>query len=229
MSKKISKKVYEKQSTLSNAGKGLYAAEDISAKSIISEFKGKLKKPTDEIINTRSLIRFADDYYLECNDNDIASYVNDCIDFPTDKPRRKLYETLESDTPIYKIHKNATLNSYIKLDQKRHKVYLVAITDIKKDQEIFCHYGFTQWFKKEFLHGFLYEERMDTLGFPKFIYSFPAFKSYVNHFYPTCETYQIETYEDKTSQVILVHTDKTQTVIVLEDYAGMMRKTVFKD
>lgn len=219
-------KVYIKLSTIPNAGKGLFALENIPNKSIIATFKGKLRTTKDKVTNSRSVIRFSDDIYLECDDTDIPSYANDPINFKTE--RRKLYEALNSDKPFYDMHPGTCINSYIHTMQKKHKVCLVATKDILKDQEIFCHYGFPTWFMTEYMRGFLYEEKMDIDGFPRLIYSYPAFKSYINVFYPTCETYKIETYDDGVCDVSLVHDNKEITTIHLINYASIMRKTTFE-
>lgn len=220
-------KVEVKQSTIPSAGMGLFAITDIPSGSIIVEFKGRIRKPNENISDNRSLIRFADDFFLECPDSDLGSFVNDPIDFPTS--RRKLYESLESEIPFYQIHPVARMNSYIKLNQKMHRAFLVATNNIVKGEEIFCHYGFTQWFMKEFLNGFAFEERMDTKGFPPRIYTFPAFRAYVNIFYPNIKEYVAEDFPDGTTELTLIHSNAETTVIKLDNYASMLRKTTFKN
>lgn len=221
---KISK-AHTDESTIPNSGKGLFALVDIPVNSIIAEFVGKIRKPSENVEQNRSLIRFSDGYFLECPDTDLASFVNDPINFPT--TRRKLYEALESEQSFYQIHPLATINSYIKLNQQMHRAFLVATKPITEGSEIFCHYGFTQWFMKEYLNGFAYEEKMDK-GFPARIYAFPAFRAYINTFYPDCIDYKAEDYPDGTTEITLYQPNDNTTVICLDNYAGMMRKTVFK-
>ena len=64
--KKRLDKVYAKESTEPSMGKGLFAKSNIKKGSIIVEFKGKLRKPNDNITNQRSNIYFEDEYVLEC-------------------------------------------------------------------------------------------------------------------------------------------------------------------
>jgi len=109
-------KAEARQSTIPNIGMGLFANTNISSGSIIVEFNGKIRKPGEDVSGNRSLIRFADDFFLECPDTDLGSFVNDPIDFPT--TRRKLYESLEMKTSFYQIHPLARINSYIKINQK---------------------------------------------------------------------------------------------------------------
>jgi len=222
-SRKQPLKVQVNKSTIPNAGQGLFATVDIPPKSIIAEFKGRVRKPDEDVKENRSLIRFADGYFLECPDTDLASFVNDPISFPT--ARRKLYETLESEAPFYQLHPNASVNSYIKLIQPKHRAFLVATTSIPTGTEIFCHYGFNQWFMKEFLNGFLLEEKMDSNGFPPRLYTCPAFKSYINTFYPDCIDYQAQDFPDGTTEIIIKQPNEESTVLMLDNYASMMRKS----
>jgi hypothetical protein len=224
-SRKQSLKIEVKESTIPNAGQGLFATVDIQPKSIIAEFKGRVRKPDEDVTKNRSLIRFADGYFLECPDTDLPSFVNDPIDFPT--TRRKLYETLESEKSFYPMHPKASNNSYIKLMQPKHRAFLVAIIPIPCGSEIFCHYGFNQWFMKEFLNGFSFEEKMDLNGFPPRLYACPAFKSYINTFYPNCIDYQAQDYPDGTTQITIKQPNSESTVLQLDNYASMMRKTTF--
>lgn len=92
--------MYEKESSVPNIGKGLFAKTNIKKGSIIVEFKGKLRKPNEHslIKDGRSNIYFEDDYVLECPENDLASYANDAINFT--RKRRKLMETLRKKRTI---------------------------------------------------------------------------------------------------------------------------------
>jgi uncharacterized protein len=218
-------KIYVSESTIPNIGKGLFAKTPIKKNSIIVEFKGKLIKPTDNVTSNRSLIRFSDGSFLECGPSDLASFTNDPIQFPT--ARRKLYEALEKEDSFYCMNNSSTNNSYIKLNEKLHRAFLVALDDIDKDAEIFCHYGFAYWFMKEFTNGFLYEDRLDKGIFPK-LYDYPAFKLYVNTFYPTFTEFKVAEYDSGETDVIICYAESNiNTVIHLEDYSKILRKTVF--
>jgi len=210
-------------STIPNSGKGLFASVPITKMSIISEFKGTIRASNEDVVSNRSLIRFGDNHYLECKSNDLASFTNDPIMVPT--VRRKLLETLESAEPFYRMHPMACNNAYIKLNEKSHRAFLVAVQDIPKDAEIFCHYGFSYWFMTEFCKGFLYEERLDINGFPTQLYNYPAFKLYVSTFYPTFSEFKVVEYETGETDVIICYGEATaQTVIHLDNYSSMMRK-----
>lgn len=218
-------KVIVRQSSIENIGNGLFATEAISKGSIISEFRGKLLKPTDNVDNLKSLIRFGNGYYLECYADNVASSANDPIQFPS--TRRKLYETLNKTEPFYHLNPKAKLNSYIKLNENKYRAFLVATTDIKKDEEVFCHYGFSCWFMLEFTNGFIFEDQMDKEGFPSDLYTYPAFKLYINEFYPTFSKYKVEsdTATGETTIIISYPNSAQTTVIVLANYAKLLRKT----
>ena len=226
---KPSVKAHVATSTIPDSGQGLFATVPITKGSVIAEFKGKLLKPDQQIGSNRSLIRFADDWYLECNSTDLASFANDPVQFMPNG-RRKLYKSLEADQSFYHIHPVAKINSKIKLNEQRHRAFLVATTDIKPLEEIFCHYGFQYWFMKEFCSGFLFETKMNTDGFPKQIHNYPAFKLYVATFYPGSSEYTATEYESGETDIIISYPQTAyQTVLRLGDYAGMMRKAVLKN
>ncbi|AGF85722.1 hypothetical protein QJ854_gp060 [Moumouvirus goulette] len=99
---KNSEKVYIGESTILNSGKGLFTKTNIKINSVIGEFKGKLRQNTSQIKNPRSIVYFNDNTFLECSPDNLASFANDCINFPG-KPR-KIIEALESDKPFYIKH-----------------------------------------------------------------------------------------------------------------------------
>lgn len=147
-------KVYYKDSNVKEFGKGLFAKEQIKKGSIIAEFKGKLLRPGEDPSNSRSNIYFNDEYILECPTNDMASFANDAINFT--KQRRHLMESLRSDKPFYTKHPNTKVNAHIKTNSTTHCTFLIADSDIQINEEIFCHYGFSYWYKTEITKiGFL--------------------------------------------------------------------------
>lgn len=165
--------------------KGLFANRKIKKGSVIIEFKGKVVKSSDyyEGNGDRKKIQFDDGHVLICNENCMAIHCNDAINFNVD--RRKLVKSLLSDEPFYKIHPNASHNAYIKNCSRTHRCLLIAIKDIDKDEEIFCHYGFNYWFMKELTEkGFLYEEELENKDFNDDLLYYKGFVQYLKHFYP---------------------------------------------
>jgi len=185
-------KVYVDKSTIPKIGQGLFALKNIKKNSMIVEFKGVLHKSKGNIKTSRSNVYFYDGYVLECFPDDYASYANDAINFTGRK--RKLMKTLKSSKPFYKKHKKAIVNAEIRTNDKTHRAFLFATTDIKKNEEIFCHYGFMYWFNEEKRRGFLQEDEIDKYGFPVKIFKYPAFISYVKLFFPDYESHEIESF-----------------------------------
>ncbi len=186
----VEKNVYSKISTNSSLGNGLFAKRDIKAGEQFAEFIGTLYEPNQRTGNNRSTIRFSDGYLLSCDQHDLASFANDCIDFPTE--RRKLLSTLNLSKPFYHKYLNTIQNSEILLDDETHRAYLIALTDIKKDEECWIHYGFLYWFDQEKSKGFLQEDDESKEKFPDVkIFKYPAFESYLKEFYPNMINYEI--------------------------------------
>ena len=192
-------KTYVKESTIPNCGKGLFANKFIKEGQIIEYYTGILKKKN--IIGTRSNIYFDDGTIMQCFDNDKASFANDAIKF--DNKRRKLMETLKSEIPFYDTYPNICINAEINIINKRKKAYLKATKDIKPDEEIFCHYGFKYWLIQELQYGFLQEEEIEKNGFPDNIFHFPAFKKYVEKFYPDCIQCKVNQDENQDFMIVL--------------------------
>jgi hypothetical protein len=183
MSKKLT---YVKESTVPGLGKGLFAKKDIASGQTICEFTGTVSKYHDEPMVGQVTITFADGYELHCDPDSKANQAQDPIIFqkPGQVKRRRLMESLKNtDKPFYDIHENCTLNSTIFLDNLKHKVFLISESYIKKDDEIFCHFGFPHWFTEELKIGFLKEDEIEQNGFPKTIHQYPAFENYLKKFY----------------------------------------------
>ena len=182
--------VYKDTSKISSLDNGLFAKRHIKAGEKYAEFVGKLYEPNQNTANNRSTIRFSDGYLLSCGLDDLASFANDCINFPLE--RRKLLSTLDSDEPFYCKYPNTKQNSELVLDDDNHRAYLVASQDIEKDEECWLHYGFLYWFEKERSNGFLQEDSTVENKFPNAkIFEYPAFKSYLKEFYPNMLNYEI--------------------------------------
>lgn len=125
-------KLYIKDSTIPNIGKGLFTKTNIKTGSIIVEFMGILRKPNEPVLNSRSNIYFIDDYVLECLDTDMASFSNDAINF--NEKSRYLIKTLNSLEPFYKKHSNIKINAHIIINNKSHLAFLVAVDNINEHE-----------------------------------------------------------------------------------------------
>lgn len=206
-------------STISNIGDGLFSNIDIKKGSIIIEFKGKLKK--QGCASKRSNILFNDGFFLECPVTDLASYANDAINFTG--IRRKLVEALCSREPFYTKHSGINVNAEIKLNDKLHRAFLIATRDISVNSEIFCHYGFMYWFQQELALGFLQENEIEENGFPEKIFEYPAFTSYIKHFYPEYISHAVEAY-DNCFDIILSMKGGWYYIISIDNFANKIEK-----
>lgn len=219
------KKAYTKESTVTGIGNGLFAQTDIKKGSIIAEFKGRLKQPHDRSNskNDRSNIFFHDNSILQCPETDLASFANDCINFTC--KRRKLMEALQSNEPFYKKYPGSTLNASIEINNDLHRAFLKAETDIKKDEEIFCHYGFTYWFMKEITTvGFLEEDYIEKHGFPNKLFDHPGFISYIHEFYTDVKKIEFHQYDEDTTDVNLHLNDGTFFCMPIRDYSRLFSR-----
>uniref|UniRef100_A0A6G6ABR9 SEt domain-containing protein n=1 Tax=Borely moumouvirus TaxID=2712067 RepID=A0A6G6ABR9_9VIRU len=214
---KNSDKIYIKESTIFDGGKGLFAKKNIKINTVIGEYKGRFCQTTSQIKNSRSIIYFNDNTFLECSQDNLVSYANDCINF-LGKPR-KIIEALETDKPFYFKHVNTIINSTIKINTKLHRAFLISTTEIPINQEIFCHYGFSYWYDLEIRKiGFLQEEKINQIGFPKEIFRYPAFRKYIEEFYPDCDDIEIKL-AGKDHNIILHFGPDQHIVIVLKNYS----------
>ena len=210
-------KVCAKESTIPGLGKGLFALSKIKSRSIIVEFKGKLLKPGSKAKGARSNIYFCDEYMLECPSNDLASFANDAINFT--RERRYLMPALRSEEPFYTKHSNAKINAEIKINNNLHRAFLIACDDIEPGEEIFCHYGFTYWFWHEITEvGFLGDEEMTIKGFPKKIFKYPSFVSYLKNFYPKYAHHEVKSFKD-CYDVIIHLNDGNKVLMMIQDYS----------
>lgn len=216
----MSIKSYSKQSTVTSYGQGLFAITDIKKGTLIDEFKGKYRK-TGTPTNSRSTVIFADDTFIECNANNLASFANDGINYPTE--RRPLLSTLKSSEPFYSKHPGTTINAHIKLNNNLHRAFLIADMDIPKDTEIFCHYGFPYWFRQELARGFPQEDEIEQNGFPDDIFTYPSFSSYITEFYPTSTKFEVKPYGDYFD-VIITMDDGDIALVPVDNYFKLMKK-----
>lgn len=173
-------KTFVKESTIPEYGQGLFAKVNIKKGCIIAEFKGRLLTPKEYIKPNKSVVRFNDNTVLYCHHNNNASYANDGIMFP--KQQRCLLDVLQSNEPFYK--KYADINAALKINDKQHRAYLIAIYDIHANQEIFTHYGFLYWFGMEASQFTWRKSSASNVDLYKPISEYPGFIAYVSEFYP---------------------------------------------
>jgi len=186
-------------------GNGLFASRKIKKGTTIAEYEGKLIKSylEDAHEQSKSNILFDDGTALICYQNNMASYANDPINFDFNT-RRKLMKNLMSDKPFYTVHNKAVSNGYIKLNIARHRAFIIAMCDINKDEEIFCHYGFNYWFTLEGIKkGFLDEKIMEEGNFSANLLDYSGYISYLKLFYP--DYTKVEVVESNKEKYILVH------------------------
>jgi SET domain-containing protein len=203
-------KTVVKNSTIPNIGKGLFAKKNIKCGEIIVKYTGIVKKPGQKSSSNRSNIMFLDGYHLDCPESCRASFANDPIKF-THK-RRKLMESLKSDKPFYDIYDNCRVNAEIYLDNEKHRAFLIAQTEIKKDEEIFTHYGFPYWFNQELCIGFLGEDEIEENGFPETIHQYPGFLNYIKKFYFNFTKLEAESLPSSTHLKIILKGDSSITM-----------------
>lgn len=183
-------KVYLKESGIPNSGQGLFAAEDIEANSLIVEYLGDIVSPNETLKDSRSNLYFDDGYILHSHKDNLASFANDCVEAPVKS--RKLIGSLKRNESFYKRFNGFKVNAEIDLDQKNHKAFLYSKFPIKKDEEIFCHYGFLYWFNHEAINfGFDFEKEIERKGLPEDIFKYRAFHLYVKEFYPGSTTLDV--------------------------------------
>lgn len=196
----MSKKVYKKQSNILNAGLGLFAGEDIKKGSLIAEFTGKkTTKPTD----SWSTVYFYDDKHIQCGKDNLASYSNDVIIFPT--VRRDFVELVDNDEELYQTFNNQSPNAHIYQNDKLIRAWLKANQDIKKDDEIFTHYGLPFWFKKEMEIKNPTDTHETKIGMPTYLFQSESFKNYVSKCYP--DVIEIESQVINGLEVVALKTD----------------------
>lgn len=217
---------YVKRSTLPNdtkhnLEKGLFAKKNIPNQSVIVEFIGKVTKNSKSKDESDSIVMFEDGSKLVCPNTDKASLARDPIKLP--KFRRQLIKSLNSDVPFYDIHDNARINADIFIDNERHRVFLIASSNIKKHEEIFCHFGFPFWFTSELSQGFLQEEEIEENGFPETIHQYPAFISYLKKFYRTMINLEANITKERTYLRINL-LDATHISLIIPNYKNMIQR-----
>jgi len=214
-------KVEKRVSTIASHGYGLFALHDIKKDSIIVEFKGKLNK-RGETSSNRSNIYFSDEAVLECPLNDLASFANDAIMFTGE--RRLLMESLTSREPFYKKYPGTNINADIYLNNDKHRAFLKSTMDIKKGDEIFCHYGFEYWFKIEISKiGFPQEDYIEKNGFPEKIFEYPAFVAYLYEFYPGIAKIDVKPFK-KFYDIIIAFNDGKKLLLPMTNYAELISR-----
>ena len=126
---KESEYLYLDKSSIRGAGKGLFTSIPIYKNEIISLFKGKILSNEEAARRAKKnldgyFVSMLDGTIMDSKDvNCIAKYANDA-------------EGLET--------RNAKNNSHITVDEEGN-VCLVAIRNIRANEEIFCSYGKKYW------------------------------------------------------------------------------------
>ena len=129
---KESQYLYIKDSQILGAGKGLFTAIDIFKDEVISIFKGKIL--TNSEAKQRAL-KGEDGYFVQMLDGSIM-----------DSKEVKCFAKYANDADGKKKSK-FKCNSIISLDD-RSRVCIVAVRNIKANEEIFCSYGKAYWKEK---------------------------------------------------------------------------------
>jgi len=125
----IDKQLEVKESTITNAGKGLYTNVDIKRGELICEFTGKFisNEEVETLLNDNKLlylIYWDDDVTLDVENSDcLAKYANDAEGF-------------------MKIN---GLKNNSKIVFEDNRCFIMATKNIKKGQEIFVSYGKEYW------------------------------------------------------------------------------------
>lgn len=176
---------------------------------------------------SHSNILFTDGFVLECPMDDIASFANDAINFK--QVTRRLLQSLNSTDPFYRKHSNTQINARIKTDNSLHKAFLVAFIDIIPNKEIFCHYGFQYWFKREITkNGFIIENEIEQFGFPTRLFDYPAFTNYINDFYPNNSEFKINIF--KNNFVVIIYFDDCDNIVMpIDSFAKYINKVKNND
>lgn len=124
--------LYMGNSTIANAGKGLFTAIAIYQDEIISVFKGEILTDTEA---KRRAILGEDDYFISLLNGQIL-----------DSKHTHCFAKYANDAQGY-LPSGFVQNAMITTNEKG-KVCLVAIRDIAAGDEIFCSYGRRYWKKR---------------------------------------------------------------------------------
>ena len=155
--------LYCKQSTIPNAGLGVFAKCFIPRGTVICEYEGDIVD--DESFEKASA--YEKDRTIGCSDGisiigrGIGAMINDIVDF-REYPENVLVDILYHN--FMPVHEGKDHNCLFFHDPKRRFPDVVAVKNIEKDQEIFVKYGNHYWerkFDEEFYH---YHERVKASG-----------------------------------------------------------------
>lgn len=125
-----------RDSTISGAGKGVFATIDIPEGTHVCEYTGKVI-PTSEDFSDRSRSFAMKNGNTILGDN-IGSFINDNVQL-----RPLSYEETKAFFADRKLPRYGTHNcKYFEWDGK---VFVVTTRDVKKDEELFTDYGFNYW------------------------------------------------------------------------------------
>lgn len=123
--------LYTDDSTIQNAGKGLFTAINIYKNEVIAIFKGEILNDTEAEIRAANKL---DQYFINMIDGTIMDSINvEC------------FAKYANDAEAFEesLYKN---NSKITLDEDDN-VCIIATKNIKSKSEIFCSYGKKYWKK----------------------------------------------------------------------------------
>ena len=150
----IKNSVIIKKSSIPGAGMGVFASKNIKKDSIITEYKGKIYKNSNEQklknINKIEL----DEYTLNLGNG--KSIIGDKNCRNVNSCAQLINDRAILDNPQKLIYENA--NKYIKSIENVNcefvtisgKTYAKAVKDIKKGEELFIHYGYNYWFRPKY-------------------------------------------------------------------------------
>ena len=129
-----------KPSTISNAGIGVFAKEDIEEDSIIAEYRGTITTLDEQIIRASDKCIILCDDKIIVGNNCVASLINDAIFFKDSYTHEEFKDI--TDIKKFPLHKNYNCKSSW---LKHKKVFITSIRPIKKGEELFYSYGFNYW------------------------------------------------------------------------------------
>ena len=133
-----------KTSKLPKSGQGLFAKKIFKNDEIIGEYRGHIvdsEKSNDPIFDYETKMLTINDKYVMLG-RSIVAYANDCVKYDYKKYGTKDYEEWIKKEDFPKIE-GCEYNADIKF--KGNKAFLVAIKEIKVNDEIYLDYGFNYW------------------------------------------------------------------------------------
>ncbi len=140
-------KLEVRQSNIPNAGNGVFTKCDIIKDEIICEYRGlivqvrKGHKTKAERAEENKDINLDGEYVIR--GNSVAAMINDCIDFKKYNPFETISLLSQNGLLTYN-----NLEHNCKYEKMGDKQYVIAIRDIKRDEELYVSYGINYWIPK---------------------------------------------------------------------------------